>query len=109
MAVAVTGVAAVFDGQVRVRYANVTFDSSYATSGEALTASDFGLYNILAVFPAGSPNVSVAYDPTNKKLLAYKTNTTTATGTTIAITGLNEVPSATDLSALVCQVLVVGN
>lgn len=109
MAVTVSDVKVVIDAQVRVRFATVTLDSSYASGGEALTASDFGLYDILAVFPAGGANTAVWYDSANKKLLTYKTNTSTNTNTTITDIGLLAVPTGTDLSGIVIQVLVIGN
>lgn len=109
MAVAVTNVQIAWDNQVRGRFATITMDSSYATSGEALTASDFGLYNILAVIQSGGNGGSVSYDATNKKLLVYGTNTTTQTTTSFATVGLNQIPNATDLSTVVIQALVIGN
>lgn len=109
MAATVSGVAVVFDGAVRVRYATVTLDSSYLTSGEPLAASDFGLYNILALFPAGAASTSLYWDQTNGKILAYGTNTNTVTATTLAVLGLRELVSTTNLSTMAFQALVVGN
>ena len=109
MAITVASVVTVFDGPVRIRYATITMDSSYATSGEAVTAAQFGLQSLDAVFPAGGARINVAVDSTGLKFLAYKTNTSTNTNTTFADIGAQEVPSATDLSAISFKVLAVGH
>lgn len=109
MAAAVTGVTVVFDGAVRIRYATITLDSSYASGGEAVSADQFGLYSLDAVFPAGAPGVSMSVDSTGLKIVTYGTNTTTQTTTSLATVGLTQIPSATDLSALAFKVLVVGH
>jgi len=72
----VTGADSVF-GNKRVKVRDITFDSSYPTGGEPLTAADvdlkkidFGICTIQAV--GGTVNVtSVYYDTTNNKLIAY--------------------------------------
>ncbi len=105
----VSSVVTVFDGPVRIRYATITPTASYASGGDAVTAAQFGLYTLDAVFPAGDANVSLAIDSTGLKIKTYVTNTTTATGTTVAIIGLQEAPTATDLSGTTFKVLVVGH
>lgn len=109
MAAAVSGVTVVFDGAVRIRYATITMDNSYATGGEAVSADQFGLYSLDAVFPAGGSGVNLAVDSTGLKILSYGTNTTTQTTTTLATVGLTQIPSATDLSTVAFKVLVVGH
>lgn len=109
MAAAVSGLTTVFQGAVTIKFGTVTLDNSYASGGEAVAASDFGFYNLLAVFPAGAPGVSLNIDSTGLKVLAYGTNTTTQTTTTLTTVGLTQIPSATDLSTLAFKVLVVGN
>jgi hypothetical protein len=80
--------------------ADVTFDSSYATGGEAVTASMFGLRSTISSFPAGLARnastgaVGVRYDAANAKLQAFS--------------GATEVASTTDLSAYVARVFVIG-
>ncbi len=109
MAATVSGVTTVFDGPVRIRYATITFDSSYDAGGEAVTAAQFGLYSLDAIFTAGAPNVSLNIDSTGLKIQAYVTNTSTNTQTTVTSIGLLQTPAATDLSALAFKVLVVGH
>lgn len=73
-------------GNKRVKVRTVTFDSSYPTGGEPLTAADVGLKKLTQVIPhgparntAGTLAVNVAYDYTNSKLFAYETAGTVAT------------------------------
>mgnify|MGYP006147094089 CR=1 FL=1 len=70
----------------RVRVRDVTFDSSYPTDGESLTAADVGLRKIeqaiphgVAVNTAATSAVAVHYDRTNSKLLAFETGDTVST------------------------------
>ncbi len=109
MAATGSGVVAVFDGAVRIRYGTVTLDNSYASGGEPITAAQFGLYTLDAVFTAGAPGIAANVDSTGLKIQAYVTNTTTSTNTTLADIGFLQAPSATDLSALAFKVLVVGH
>lgn len=86
-------------GDVRTAALDVTFSASYATGGEALTASQFGLQNvyfaIATVKVAGAGAVTAAYyDIANAKLKAF-----------IATA---EVTAATNLSAVVVQVVAFG-
>ena len=80
-------------------YLDITFDSSYATGGEALDLRPY--FNGSEPFFVGqSANLGnsgyrVEYDTTNHKLLAY-----TSGGT--------QVSNATDLSALVVRLIVEG-
>lgn len=67
-------------GDLRVASGTITFDSSYPTDGEALTAATLGLQS-LSVFlptPAQDANgaVVVGYDHTNSKVKAYWVDTT---------------------------------
>lgn len=85
------------DGDQKSRYGTVTFDSSYVTGGEPYVAGDFGLafLNHLIITDNGGADV-VAWDKTNKKLIAY-----------VRTTGV-EVANTTDLSSLVISVLALG-
>ena len=68
-------------GNVKVRYRKVTFDSSYPTGGEAVTAADFGLRLLYTVEICGgvaqksdeSLAFAVGYDETAKKLVGVQT------------------------------------
>lgn len=110
MANTVASVTTVFDGPVRIRYATVTMDNSYATGGEVLTAAQFGLQSLDAVFLAGNSNgVALGLDSTGVKITAFGTNTTTATQTSTVFLGLAQIPNAIDLSGQIIKVLVVGH
>ena len=85
-------------------YSEITMDSSYTTSGETINASDFGLKEILAIFPAAAKGYTVeAVKSTDAvflmKVYSFSTNTNTVGA---------EMVSAKDLSAVVIPVLVVG-
>ncbi len=51
--------------------ADVTFDSSYPTGGEALTAQQFGLSVLNFVLPSPAGGYIFEFDHTNKKLKAF--------------------------------------
>ena len=78
-----------------------TFDSSYATGGEALTATTLGLESIHIVLLSIENSGYVAqYDYTNSKIVLYEA------GGDGAI--LDEVGNTTDVSAVVVRVLAFG-
>ena len=103
MAVTVSNVERIVDGQRRVVLADVTFDSAYATGGgEAINAVDFGLYSIARVVPLGNPSgYNIEY--ASGKLKLY-----TAFSGTLS-TSLSVESDARDASAIVASVLVIGN
>ena len=51
--------------------ANVTFDDSYPTNGEALTAQQFGLTVLDFVLPSPAAGYIFEFDHSNKKLKAF--------------------------------------
>lgn len=86
--------------------ATITFDSSYPTGGESLTASDLGLaleldYVSGGLARNGTNAVSTVYDYTNSKLMAFQS-------TTGAPNKLIEVANTSDLSSYAVKVRVVG-
>lgn len=86
-------------GRLRARVGTVTFDASYETGGEAITPGQFSLAEILAVIAVARPTAvgigkDVAYLPSTGKL--------------IVSAGAAEVAAATDLSTVVCDVIVLG-
>lgn len=97
-------------GNRRVVTGTVTFDSSYATAGESLSLSAIGLSaveNIDVTNEYGSSTTAykVTWDKstTAPKLMAfYGDNNNASDGAFI------EVPSTTDLSALVCRYEATG-
>lgn len=94
-------------GDRRVRFFTVTWDSSYATGGESLTAGDVGLQRIdflvaePAAASAGTSAHVVKYDYTNSKLQAFETGAAVDSP-------LKEATAAADLSATPCRIMVVG-
>lgn len=94
-------------GDRRVRFFTVTWDSSYATGGESLTAGDVGLSRIdfvmaePAAAAAGTAAHVVKYDYTNSKLQAFETGAAVDSP-------LKEATAAADLSATPCRIMVVG-
>ncbi len=93
----------------RFRTYDVTFDSSYPTGGESLTAANVDLKKVVAVFGTGvatatvggTTGVVVAYDHTNSKLQAFES-------TTGAPSKLAEVASTTSLATYICRLTFVG-
>jgi len=81
-------------GSSRIKTYDVTFDSSYATGGEALAPGDVGLSVIRSVTASSVGGRSFPYDRTNQKLQAYG--------------GTTEVSNATDLSAVTTRVVLTG-
>ena len=78
-----------------------TFDSSYATGGEELTATTLGLESLHFVALSMEKSGYVAqYDYTNSKIALYEA------GADGAI--LDEVGNTTDVSAVVVRVLAFG-
>lgn len=85
---------------LRMVIKRVTFDSSYVTGGEPLTAANLGLASVVAAFATGATGYKFGYDTTNSKLLAYRSG---ASGTAFA-----EVGNTVDLSAIVCTIVAFG-
>jgi hypothetical protein len=98
-------------GNKKKRTVTVTFDSSYPTGGEALTAATLGVSGrtLIEVIPHGvfrntdaTLGIVVSYDYTNSKLVAYWGNAGTASG-------LPEVTDTTDLSTYSGRLSVISN
>ena len=116
MALTLTAVAngAYVIGNKKARTYDVTFDSSYATGGESLTAANVGLKKIVQVLGTGTftagyggtTGVQVAYDYTNSKLQAFwsRANDGNAQNATVA----PEVTSTTDLSTQKGRLTFIG-
>jgi len=110
MALTVTKVATNVSGRLRTRIFDVTYDSSYATGGESLTAVDLGLKTVLTV-AVQQKSVSTSiyvhqYDLANSKLLAFRQKDPGDAGG--ADIPLPEVGSTTNLSAIVVRVTATG-
>mgnify|MGYP000945656726 CR=1 FL=1 len=109
MALTLTKISAYTAGNKRHRVYDVTFDSSYPTGGESLTASDVNLRKIEQLIvhgPAtatrgGTTGVLATYDYTNAKLQAFWGNAGTASV-------LPEVTDTTDIATQICRITAIG-
>jgi len=92
----------------RVILARVTGDNSYASNGEALTASSFGLNTLESIVSIGGSCVTgggdtgrvSAFDRTAGKLVVLQAGT--------ADSALNDSDSADDLSGITFEVIAIG-
>lgn len=84
-------------GDRRETITDVTFDSSYPTGGEAVTAGDLGFVTRVDHVQGNQATggKSVAYDATNKKLLVF--------------TGGTEATNASDQSGVTVRLRAAGN
>lgn len=105
-------------GNKRIVVTEITFDSSYATGGEALTPANLGLASIDALIPsgvaaaaAGAAAVAVKFDRTNNKLQAFRVGAIAASGDpeTLAAASLAEVSNTISLAGLKVVAVVVGS
>ena len=89
-------------GNRKMTTATVTFDASYATGGEAIAASDLGLVRLDYLEVSAGQGYLARWDgsTSSPKILLYRQ--TAATG------ALAEVPSTTDVSAVVARVIAFG-
>lgn len=84
----------------------VTFDASYTTGGKAIDFRQFGIEGnpaivLVAPRPASATTAFIVqYDRVNRKLQVFQQSAATS--------ALTEVPNATDLHLLVCDVLAVN-
>ena len=101
MAVSVSRVDQYVTGNKRVTVSGVTFDSSYLSGGESLTAADLGLSDVVSAVctirsVGGTVNVaSAAYDPATSLIHLYDETP-------------GEVSSTADVSNIVVQVEAKG-
>lgn len=96
------GTAPINGGAVQFVPVKVTFDASYPTGGEAVTAGSFGLSSIYAVLPA--------VDLTGTWIAFYVPAAGTTGGKLFAIVSATgaQVASEADLSTAVFNFVVIG-
>lgn len=92
-------------GKHKVRGRKITFAGTYTTGGDAITASLFGLSQVLYVIPLGpATDGTLAYDatyiPSSKKIKLWETGTGAA--------GSAEKGSAESLTSITLDVLAIG-
>lgn len=81
-----------------------TWDNSYPTGGEALTANNVGLTTVSAMIPVPSSGFTYQYDASNAKLIAYYADySTTTDGALIQVAD-----TASDLDAVVTTLVSIG-
>lgn len=74
-------------GSQRATSGTITFDSSYATGGESLTAANIGLGRISFIeFNQGQSGYTFQYDYANSKVLVFRSAGFTPAGTNTAPT-----------------------
>ena len=88
-------------GGTVTKTATITFDSSYPTGGEAVTAANFGLSRILSLTLAPNVGYVAEYVPSTSKIKAYWTGAATA-----AV--LAEVTDTTNLATAAFEATIVG-
>ena len=91
-------------GNCKFVTATVTFDSSYATGGEAISASSLGLDRLDFIWAVTQDGYVPSWNgsTTAPKVKLYWVDTTTD-GAALA-----EVPSTTDVSAVVVRIFAFG-
>lgn len=104
MAVTIANRESLYRGVYNLMYAEITLDSSYATAGESVAASDFGFGVIKAIFASHAEGYTVEYVRSSDTAWLIKVYGETATTNTIAA----EMVSGKDLSAVTIPVLIVG-
>lgn len=103
-------------GNKRVKVRDITFDNSYPTGGESLTASDVGLKNIEQVIPngpavdsdgtGGTHAVPVSYDYSTSKLQAWEVPDLDGNAATNVV--LNEVGNTDSLANYLVRITFIG-
>lgn len=86
-------------GDLRYVRGSLSFDASYPTGGESLTAANLGLRVIDAIHIHHTKGVSFEYDYTNSKILAYNPGVTVGAAGALTLddfvmTGVAATPTA---------------
>lgn len=104
MAVTIANREIISRGSYTLYYAEITLDSSYAASGEAVDAADFGFKIIKGIWPSHAEGYIV--EPVRStdaawliKVYSFSTSTNTVGG---------EIVTGKNLSAVTIPVLVLG-
>ena len=82
-------------GSAKGTISTITFDSSYPTGGEDLTAADLGLTQVFGIIPMlGIGGYTFSFVQSTGKLLAYN--------------GTTQIANAANLSTVVVDILAIG-
>lgn len=87
-----------FGGKNKVMTMDVTFDSSYPTGGEVISAASFGFKILFGLAVLGQ----------NTAAALYTFNYDSQAGTLVALVGGSQVANTTDLSALTVRIRAFG-
>ena len=89
-------------GDMKYTIKTITFDSSYPTGGESITAADVGMESIALVLFSPDKNGFVPqFDYTNSKIALYSAGADEETG-------LDELANTTNASAVVVRAIFYG-
>ena len=91
-------------GTYTLYYVEITLDSSYAASGEAIAAQDFGFTVIRGIWPSHAEAYTVEPVRTDDDSWLLKVYGETATTNTVA----GEMVTGKDLSAVTIPCLILG-
>ena len=91
------------EGSKRGAFWNVTFDASYPTGGESLTAADLALnvLRCLHVCDQGSGGYIYSYDRANEKFMVRRTGAINS--------ALAELPNGTTLAHVTIRIQAIGH
>lgn len=92
-------------GKFSLMYAEVTLDSSYASGGESVAAADFGMTQILGMFPAGN-TAGYVFECTRSTDISFLIKVYSFSNTTNTVVG--QIVTGKDLSAVTIPLLIVG-
>ena len=114
-AMALAGLTVVIDarhvmGGMAVSFITITWDNSYATAGEAITASNCGMSSIFEIVPLCDNAAYVfQFDKSALTIMAFSAPAAdyTVAGTD-SLLAFDEADSGTDLSAVVTRAIVYG-
>lgn len=109
MAVSYANTDIIFRGGRTFIYSEVTLDSSYAASGETITADQFGLRTIKAIWPSHAKGYIVEPVKSTDSTWLLKVYVSHTPDTNSATAAPLQSSTARDLSAVVIPLLIVGN
>ena len=108
MALSYANTAIQYRGPVVQLYTEATFDSSYASGGETVNASDFGLSQLLLVIPIAKDGYNVTYKKTNETSGVLRVFASQTPDTNSAVAAPLEASVARDYSTVTAYCLVLG-
>lgn len=109
MAVSYANTEILYRGRTTQIYTEVTLDSAYASGGETVTADQFGLRTIKAIFPADAEGYVVEPVKSTDSTWLLKVFVSHTPDTNSATAAPLESSVGRDLSAVTIPLLVFGN